>query len=164
MKKKPTRKASPARTSRSATRTKVSRKTVKKTAKPAARRGRSKPEQELRPAAAPAAHVESPAAPAAAATPVLRLETSCTLREASDLHFSMLGIRQDAGPFRIDGSAVERVDTAGLQLLVCFARARAAAGGTIEWTAVSPELARCVSRLGLGDILGLPSIAAGDAS
>lgn len=154
MKKKQPPKASKARTARPA---------VRKKAKAAAKRVRKVAAPAPAPAAMPTGMIEAAVAPPPAGDPAqLRLETSCTLREASDLHFSMLAVRQDAQVFSIDGSAVERVDTAGLQLLACFARARVAAGGTISWTAVSPELARCASRLGMEEVLGMPSTGAGD--
>ena len=96
-------------------------------------------------------------APAAAA-PVsdaffLKLDASCTLRETADLQFSLVVATGD--PVVVDGSAVERVDTAGLQLLVALVRRQQQSGRRIEWKAASPELLKCGERLGLLEALGL---------
>lgn len=116
----------------------------------------------------PAVVPASPPPPAPAAEPVvasvgLRLESSCTLREAADLHFAMLGIKAGTEPLDVDAGAVERIDTAGLQLLACLVRARAAMGGAVRWAAVSPELRRSAARLGMQDLLALPAGTPGDA-
>jgi anti-anti-sigma regulatory factor len=92
------------------------------------------------------------AVPAAAAFH-LKLEPCCTLREAADLQFSLLAA--NGNPVVVDGSAVERVDTAGLQLLVALARRQQQAGKRLEWKAASPELMKCGERLGLITALGL---------
>lgn len=123
-----------------------------------------KPARAARKAAAKPAVQQVPEHSAPAGVAALRLEPSCTLREAADLHFSMLAIRQEAAPLAIDAGAVERIDTAGLQLLASLARARVAAGGTLNWVAVSPELARCAARLGLEQTLALPAESRGDVS
>jgi len=84
---------------------------------------------------------------------LLRLDASCTLRETADLQFSLVAASGD--PVVVDGSAVERVDTAGLQLLVALVRRQQQAGRRIEWKAASPELLKCGERLGLIEALGL---------
>lgn len=59
-------------------------------------------------------------------------------------------------PVVIDGSAVERADAAGIQLLVAFARA-AAGGPGWQWTAEGPSAALegAAARLGLdGELAG----------
>jgi anti-anti-sigma regulatory factor len=101
--------------------------------------------------------------PAPVASPVsdafyLKLDASCTLRESADLQFSLVAAGGD--PVVVDGSGVERVDTAGLQLLVALARRQRQAGRRLEWKAASPELRKCGERLGLVEALGLS--AAGD--
>ena len=101
---------------------------------------------------------------APAARPHLRLEACCTLREVDDLHFSLLAADAGADPFLIDAAAVERVDTAGLQLLTAFVRQRATDGRSVQWCAVSGEFARGARRLGLEQLLGLPATAAGPGS
>ncbi len=110
-------------------------------------------------AAAPVETAQQPDPVASSAAPAchLRLYPTCTFREVADLHFLLLGADATVEPFRIDAGAVERIDTAGLQLLVSFARARSAAGGTMEWSATSEEFLRCAYRLGLSQLLSLPA-------
>ncbi len=64
-----------------------------------------------------------------------KLDASCTLREAADLQFSLVAASGD--PVVVDGSAVERIDTAGLQLLVALARRQQQGGRRLEWKAAS---------------------------
>ncbi|MBD8881943.1 STAS domain-containing protein [Rhodanobacter sp. 7MK24] len=62
------------------------------------------------------------------------------------------------GAIEFDGSQVERVDTAALQLLVLFRRALDARGGTLSWRSVSTALNDAASLLGLARILELPAV------
>ena len=89
----------------------------------------------------------------------LKLESVCTLREAADLHFALLAADASASPFRINGGAVDRIDTAGLQLLTSFIRQRSGSGVEVTWSATSAELTRCANRLGLQAELRLPAVA-----
>jgi phospholipid transport system transporter-binding protein len=57
----------------------------------------------------------------------------------------------------LDGSAVERVDTAALQLLVVFQREVAKRGNQVNWAGVSAPLHDAASQLGLAQILALPA-------
>jgi anti-anti-sigma regulatory factor len=105
----------------------------------------------------PAAVAAVAAAPAPRADSfLLKLEASCTLRDVADLQFSLVAARGD--PLLVDGGSVERIDTAGLQLLVALARRQQLSGGRLEWKAVSPELRKGGERLGLTAELGLPAI------
>lgn len=115
---------------------------------PAKARLRAKVAQALKGAA--------PAKPAAAPTPdpfYLKLDSCCTLRESADLQFSLVAATGD--PVVVDGSAVERIDTAGLQLLVALARRQQQTGRRLEWKATSPEIIKCGERLGLIAALGI---------
>lgn len=87
----------------------------------------------------------------------LKLEASCTLRESADLQFSLVAASGE--PLVVDGGGVERVDTAGLQLLVALVRRQRSVGGSLTWKAVSAELRKCSERLGLQQELGLPVLA-----
>lgn len=86
------------------------------------------------------------------------LEASCTLRDSSDMLFDLVAASVAGGPIVVDGSAVLRIDTAGLQLLAALARDGAAAGRPLAWRAASPELLRCSRRLGLLGALGLEAL------
>lgn len=89
----------------------------------------------------------------------LNLDASCTLRETADLQFSL--VAANGNPVVVNAGDVQRIDTAGLQLLVALAQRQKAAGRALEWKAASPELRQCSARLGLDEVLGLP---AGDAA
>lgn len=57
----------------------------------------------------------------------------------------------------LDGSRVERIDTAALQVLMMFRRDMAAAGGSWSWQGVSAVLHEAASLLGLAQILEMPA-------
>jgi len=58
-------------------------------------------------------------------------------------------------PFELDGSAVERVDTAALQVLIAFARESRNRDIELEWSDVSNSLRSACSLLGLAHELGM---------
>jgi len=95
------------------------------------------------------------AAPAAPQRAGLKLESSFTLRDANDMLFQLLAVDFRDSDVLVDGGAVERIDTAGLQMLIAFAKAHAARGKTLQWTAVSPELLRSSQLLGVTEPLHL---------
>lgn len=51
------------------------------------------------------------------------------------------------------GARVEQVDTAGLQLLVVFARELQESGRPWDWDGISPALRKAATRLGLLEVL-----------
>ena len=57
----------------------------------------------------------------------------------------------------LDGGAVERVDTAALQLLAVFRREAAARGVAVAWLGASAALREGAARLGLEQTLELPA-------
>ena len=61
------------------------------------------------------------------------------------------------GAVVLDGSQVERVDTAALQLLVLLRRALDGRGGTLAWQGSSAALNDAAGLLGLAKILELPA-------
>jgi phospholipid transport system transporter-binding protein len=87
----------------------------------------------------------------------LLLQADCTLRQAAALKTSLLGHEADPRGAILDGSAVQRIDTAGLQLLVAFAQRQARAGRPLSWAAASPVLCEAGRRLGLAAVLSLPA-------
>jgi phospholipid transport system transporter-binding protein len=89
----------------------------------------------------------------------LRLEVSCLLRDSLDFQFHLLSADFGSGEVLVDGSAVERVDTAGLQLLLAFVQHQATQGRKVSWTSASDALDRAAARLGLAASLHLPGAA-----
>ena len=59
-------------------------------------------------------------------------------------------------PLELLASDLERVDSAGLQLLIVFLRAVRERGLDSRWRAVSPALTGSAALLGLSDALELP--------
>jgi len=86
---------------------------------------------------------------------VVKLESSCTLRESQAMHAALVTAVDGGEPFRVDGADVVRIDTAGLQLLVALAGQLRIEGRRLEWTGTSAELLAGSRRLGLQDVLDL---------
>lgn len=59
------------------------------------------------------------------------------------------------GTLTLDGSQVEEVDTAGMQLLAVFVRTLKTRGLTLSWRNVPVTLRECARRLGLSEALHL---------
>jgi len=84
------------------------------------------------------------------------LGTSCTIHEARNLREQMLAQAQSPGPFEIDGSAVQQVDTAGVQLVVAFALDCLERNAAYSWKGRSPALEDAIRVLGVGALLECP--------
>ena len=59
---------------------------------------------------------------------------------------------------RIDGSRIQHIDLAGLQLLCAFVATAAARGASVSWTVVSPMLVTYVKRLGVDPLIELDGV------
>ena len=81
--------------------------------------------------------------------------TSPTIRTINTLQAELAERLDESGTVQIDGSAVDRVDTAGLQLLAAFVRDLQAEARSVEWVGCSVALRRSANALGLGTALGL---------
>jgi phospholipid transport system transporter-binding protein len=152
MKKKSASRAAPARAAGKARGRKAQARAAARAKAASKAKAASRKVAAVQPAAAPAPVVAAAAAPASDAF-FLKLDANCTLRETADLQFSLVAANGD--PVVVDGSAVERVDTAGLQLLVALARRQQHSGRRLEWKAASAELLKCGERLGLLEALAL---------
>ena len=99
------------------------------------------------------------AAPVTGGTPVdgrIVLGTSCTIHEARQLREQLLAQAQLPGPYEIDGSAVQHVDTAGVQCVVAFALDCLERGITYAWKGRSAALDEAIRVLGVGALLESP--------
>lgn len=85
----------------------------------------------------------------------LTLAAECTVAEAESLKAELVRRLDEAGPVTVDVSAVERIDTAGLQLLAAFVRDRRTAGRTVQWRGRAAALDSAAGLLGLHDMLEL---------
>jgi anti-anti-sigma regulatory factor len=80
---------------------------------------------------------------------------SMTLRNVTAFQAELAERLDESGSVRIDASAVERIDTATLQLLAAFVRDLRADARLVEWTQCSAVLRRAAHALGLMDALDL---------
>ena len=90
------------------------------------------------------------------ATGRIVLGTSCTIHEARALREQMLAQAALPGPFEIDGSAVQQIDTAGVQLVVAFALDCLERNAAYVWKGRSPALEDAIRVLGVGALLECP--------
>lgn len=87
--------------------------------------------------------------------PGLTLAPQCALRDADDLKTALKPLLDLPQEVTIDASAVQRIDTATLQLLVAFVVTRRAASRGVRWRAPSEALISSAWRLGLQEPLRL---------
>ncbi|MFL6605246.1 MAG: lipid asymmetry maintenance protein MlaB [Steroidobacteraceae bacterium] len=80
---------------------------------------------------------------------------STSLRDVTAFQAELAGRLDDSGTVSINGSGVERIDTATLQLLAAFVRDLRADARPVEWTDCSVALRRAAHRLGLTSALDL---------
>ena len=92
------------------------------------------------------------ALPSAPPSDVL-LGASCTIQETTALKAQLLERLARPGPIEIDGRGVQRVDTAGLQLLVAFALDCMERSIPFVWKGRSAELEQAVDLLGIAPLL-----------
>ncbi len=80
-----------------------------------------------------------------------------TIRTVTAFQAELAERLDESGNVQIDGSGVERIDTATLQLLAAFVRDLRADARSVEWIECSPVLRRAANSLGLDSALGLAS-------
>jgi anti-anti-sigma regulatory factor len=80
---------------------------------------------------------------------------STTLRDVTTFQAELAERLDDTGMVQIDASAVQRIDTATLQLLAAFVRDLRADGRLVEWIECSAALRRAAHSLGLAGALDL---------
>ena len=107
-------------------------------------------------ASAPAQSVETSPTTAAPRT-ALALTAECLVSGASTLKESLAGLLDEPQPVTLDITALQRIDTAGLQVLTAFIRERAGHGRTVEWRGTAPALTSAAQLLGLTALLRLPA-------
>ncbi len=80
---------------------------------------------------------------------VLKLPTLCTISAVEQLRALLLQRIEEPEALRLDATAVERIDTAGLQLLIAFLRDRKARQAKVIWVGCSDPLLRAAQTLGV---------------
>lgn len=113
------------------------------------RADRRPPKRSTKPRRPAAARAKAPRAPA------LRLAAECTVAQADSLKAGLTRLVDEATAVTLDVSALQRIDTAGLQLLAAFVRDRRAAARAVEWRGRAPALDAAADLLGLRGMLQL---------
>jgi anti-anti-sigma regulatory factor len=108
--------------------------------------------------APPKAEGASPVASPLASGKVV-LGASCTIHEAPALRSHLIAQASHPGPYEIDGSAVQQIDTAGVQLVVAFALDCLEKGVHYVWTGRSAQLDEAIRTLGVSALLESPGAA-----
>ncbi|MBP6225393.1 MAG: STAS domain-containing protein [Rhizobacter sp.] len=102
-------------------------------------------------------------------THTLSLPAELTIYTVGELRPQWLswlaGFADDDAPAdaSVDGSAVDQIDAAGVQLLMALSRSLAAAQRSLQFLSVSPVLATACSALGLPVSMAAPDDQAGEA-
>jgi len=86
----------------------------------------------------------------------LILASECTVAEADALKSELARRLEESETVTVDVTALQRIDTAGLQLLAAFVRDRRTAGRTIAWRGRAAALEAAAGLLGLNSMLELP--------
>lgn len=85
---------------------------------------------------------------------VVALSSHCSIKDAAALKRQLLALAHAPETVAVDIGAVERVDTATMQLLSAFARDRAARQQPIEWRGATAAWHEAVRLLGVQQWLG----------
>ena len=81
----------------------------------------------------------------------------CTVADARSLKTGLSKLLEESGIVTLDISAVQRIDTAGLQVIATFIRERESHGRQVQWRGNAPALSSAAKLLGLSTLLKLPT-------
>jgi anti-anti-sigma regulatory factor len=85
------------------------------------------------------------------------LEAVLGIADAQTLYEKLSAVLAFTTPVVLDGSRVERLDAAAMQVLACFCRAARERGLAISWQSPSSGLQQAAQWLGLESILEMKS-------
>jgi ABC-type transporter Mla MlaB component len=89
--------------------------------------------------------------------PVVTLGSNCTVKDAAALKQSLCAVLNSEAAVIIDIGAVDRIDTAAIQLLCAFVRQRAADAHGVVWRGTPAALREAAGLLGVCELLMLPA-------
>lgn len=89
--------------------------------------------------------------------PTIELAATMTIMQASELHRMLVERLAKGQPLSLDGTKVEEIDTAVLQLLASLWRTGPGRGVPCAWQGASAALCRSASLIGLSNMLQLPN-------
>lgn len=84
------------------------------------------------------------------------IAAECTVADAGALKSGLAKLLDAPGVITLDIAAVQRIDTAGLQVIATFVRERESLGREVEWRGAAPALTAAAKLLGLSELLKLP--------
>ena len=96
------------------------------------------------------------ASPPRGALPPIELDPRLTIVQAAALHRTLLAHLEAGRPVVVDGTRVEEIDTAVLQLLTSLWRTGQQRGIACTWHGASDALRRTAALVGVAGILHLP--------
>jgi phospholipid transport system transporter-binding protein len=104
------------------------------------------------------------AAPAAgtgqkAGSVAFAVAAECTVADSSSLKSGLAKLVDESDVVTLDISAVQRIDTAGLQVIAAFVRERESHGRQVKWQGSATALSTAARLLGLSTLLKLPAAA-----
>lgn len=76
---------------------------------------------------------------------------------AAALKLSLGKLLDEPQAVTLDISALQRIDTAGLQVIAAFVRDRGVHSRGVEWRGTSPALSKAAQLLGLASVFRLPA-------
>ena len=85
------------------------------------------------------------------------IAAECTVADASSLKSGLARLLEESDSVTLDIGAVQRIDTAGLQVIAAFIRERESHGRQVQWRGHAPALEAAAKLLGLGALLKLPA-------
>jgi ABC-type transporter Mla MlaB component len=91
------------------------------------------------------------------ASSTLALAAECTVSDASSLKERLASLIDQPQAVTLDITALQRIDTAGMQVITAFVRERADHGRPVEWQGTAPVLVTAARLLGLTSLLRLPA-------
>jgi ABC-type transporter Mla MlaB component len=109
------------------------------------------------PRAAGKARKATPPLPIEKPSTTVALAAECMVSGATSLKESLAGLLDEPLPVTLDITALQRIDTAGLQVITAFIRDRAGHGRTVEWQGTAPAITTAAQLLGLTSLLRLPA-------
>ncbi len=89
-------------------------------------------------------------------SPRIKLAARLNIAQAADLHRTLAARIASGGPIQIDGTGVEEIDTAILQLLTSLWRTGRERGIACTWQGASDALRQTAKLIGVAEILQIP--------
>ena len=90
---------------------------------------------------------------------VLALAPECTISDIAPLQKGLTSLLEHPSSVTLDIEAVQRIDTAAMQMVAAFVRERESHGRQVQWRGSAPVFGSAARLLGLAPMLHLPDAA-----